>query len=175
MQLPDCNLIVDALLSLDCISCDDIPQASSISVLWQIPQFSLIGISEILASITSIEFFYSQAPTALRSSSQALNSSTQALGALLLVPLIYIVNAQAGSEWLPTDLNQGHLVWYFMLLAAIMAVDLVALWWVSRGYAYRTEADFRAVAALSNTGVTQPPGDNNNNKEGTQLEEQSAE
>ena len=35
-----------SVLALSCISCDNIPQMSSISVFWQIPQFTLIGISQ---------------------------------------------------------------------------------------------------------------------------------
>lgn len=48
------------MLNLTCIHCDDLPQMSHMSVFWQIPQFFLIGIAEILTSITSLEFFYSQ-------------------------------------------------------------------------------------------------------------------
>jgi hypothetical protein len=60
----------DSYLNLTCIDCDVIPQMSHLSILWQIPQFVLIGISEILSSITALEFFYSQAPTCMRSVSQ---------------------------------------------------------------------------------------------------------
>lgn len=47
-------------LNMTCIDCDNIPQVSNVSVLWQIIQFSLIGTAEILSSVASLEFFYSQ-------------------------------------------------------------------------------------------------------------------
>jgi POT family proton-dependent oligopeptide transporter len=53
------------------------------SILWQIPLFILIGVSEIFASITSLEFFYSQAPADMRSVSQASNLFTNAMGSWL--------------------------------------------------------------------------------------------
>ncbi len=75
---------ITGLLDLKCIDCSDIPQMSSLSILWQIPQFAFVGISEIFASITALEFFYSQAPSKMRSVSQASNLFTYALGMDLL-------------------------------------------------------------------------------------------
>ena len=80
-------------LNLTCIDCDNIPQMSSISVMWQAFQFSLVGASEILAAITSLEFFYSQAPISMRSVSQSLNLFTNALGSFLVIPVLLMVNS----------------------------------------------------------------------------------
>ena len=66
---------------------------SSISVMWQAFQFSLVGASEILAAITSLEFFYSQAPISMRSVSQSLNLFTNALGSFLVIPVLLMVNS----------------------------------------------------------------------------------
>lgn len=63
----------------------------------QIPQFALIGVSEILASITSLEFYYSQAPLSMRSVSQAANLFTSALGSLVVIPLLLIVNSNPSA------------------------------------------------------------------------------
>jgi hypothetical protein len=123
---------------------------SNLSVFWQIPQFILIGISEILASITSLEFFYSQSPTAMRSVMQSFNLLTFALGSFILIPLIYLVNSNPNNEWITQNLNDGHLSYYFLVLAALMIVDLLWFAWLGKNYEYKKtvelqveEADFK--------------------------------
>jgi dipeptide/tripeptide permease len=116
-----------SFLNLTCIECDDIPQMSKLSVFWQVPQFCLIGASEVLAAITSLEFFYSQAPTSMRSVSQALNLFTYALGSWLTIPLIILVNSGLfGEDWVPENLDEGHLSYYFFLLAGLMVANQVS-------------------------------------------------
>lgn len=123
-------------LAAVCIECDYIPQMSRISIFWQIPQFVLIGISEIFASITSLEFFYSQAPHSMRSVSQALNLFTNALGSWLTIPLTMLVNADTSDEWIPDNIDEGHLDWYFYLLAGLMFAALLIFIWLAYQFNY---------------------------------------
>lgn len=131
------------LLNLTCIDCDDIPQMSNMSVFWQIPQFVLIGVSEILASITSLEFFYSQSPSAMRSVVQSFNLCTSAIGSFIIIPLIYLVNANPNNEWVTNNLNEGHLTYYFLVLASLMVANQFAFWWLSLGYVYKSNAELQ--------------------------------
>ncbi|CAN0027902.1 unnamed protein product, partial [Hapterophycus canaliculatus] len=109
------------MLLLDCIECDAPPLASNMSVLWQVPQYLLIGTSEILSAVTSLEFFYAEAPTTVRGVSAGLNLLTTALGSWMTVPLLTLVNSGVlGGRWVPDDLNDGHLELYFCLLAGLV-------------------------------------------------------
>lgn len=145
-----------SLLSLSCISCNDIPQMSNISVFWQIPQFMLIGISEILASITALEFFYSQSPTAMRSVVQSFNLLTTSLGSFIIIPLIYLVNSNPNNEWITSNLNDGHLSYYFLVLATLMMVDLVWFAWLGQSYEYKTTAELQIEKADFELGDASP-------------------
>jgi hypothetical protein len=125
-------------LNLTCIDCDNIPQMSHMSVFWQAFQFILIGTSEILAVVTGLEFFYSQSPTVMRSVAQSLNLATNAVGTLLSIPLLLAVNSNPGDEWVPENLDNGHLAYYFLLLAGIMTGGLAYFCFISRNYEYKT-------------------------------------
>lgn len=143
-------------LSLDCIDCDDIPQYSDLTIFWQVPQFILIGISEIFTSITALEFFYSQAPTRMRSVSQASNLLTNALGSWLTIPLTLLVNVNSNHPWIASDINDGELSYYFYLLAALMAASMMLFGYLSAGYVYVDPEVLAALDAPSEDDATAP-------------------
>lgn len=84
----------------------------SINVVWMIPQYTILSISEILVSITGLEFAYSYAPTSLKASVMALYLLTVAVGDLS-AGLLY--------TFLPTNLGQAFAL---NLCAVIMLLNL---------------------------------------------------
>ena len=106
------------------------------SVLWQIPQFFLIGTAEVLSSVSSMEFFYSQTPASFRSLMSSFSLSATALGSLFVIPLVYVVNANPNAAWVTPDLDDGHLDWFFFLLALLMVVNIGVLGWISNDFEY---------------------------------------
>lgn len=132
-------------LGVDCVQCDPFPQMSSISIFWQVPQFVLVGISEIFAMITSLEFFYSQAPMTMRSVSQALNLFTNAVGSWLTIPLTLLVNTNKNNQWITDNVDDGHLEWYFFLLAGIMLATYFIYCWLCYGFEYADEDDLETL------------------------------
>lgn len=92
----------------------------------QIPQFVLIGTAEILAAVTALEFFYSEAPESMKSVAQSLNLFMNALGTWATIPIVIMVNTIPAHPWLPENLDDGNLTYYFLVLGAIMFVDLVS-------------------------------------------------
>ena len=43
----------------------------------------------------------------------------------------------ASAPWLPSDLDRGHLDYYFLLLAILMLVDFLYFLYISKGYIYK--------------------------------------
>lgn len=60
------------------------------------------------------------------------------MGSLLTIPLLYIVNSNPNNEWVTTNLDSGHLEYYFILLAALMLLNIFYFIYVSRSYVYKT-------------------------------------
>ncbi|KAI8015327.1 Protein NRT1/ PTR FAMILY 8.1 [Camellia lanceoleosa] len=99
-----------------------------VSVFWQVPQYFIIGCAEVFTSIGQLEFFYEQGPDAMRSLCSALSLSTVALGnylSTLLVNVVTDVSTRHGKPgWIPDNLNNGHLHFFFWLLAVLSVVNL---------------------------------------------------
>ena len=83
----------------------------------------------------------------MKSVTQALNLFMTALGSWLMIPLLIIVNSNPNDEWVPTNLDDGHLEDYFFLLAALMVANEILFIRVCRGYKYMTTAELEALDA----------------------------
>lgn len=110
-------------------------QPVDMSIWWQVPQYFFIGLSEVLASVGVMEFFYNVAPTSLRSCMMALYLLGSAFGSFFAAALVPIITAATVSDpWLPDNLDEGHLVNYFLLLGGLMVLNMFAFIFAIRSY-----------------------------------------
>lgn len=111
------------------------------SIFWQVPQYFLIGCAEVFTFIGQLEFFYEQAPDAMRSLSSALSLLTVSLGQYLSSLLVTIVTKistkNGGSGWIPDNLNYGHVDYFFWLLAVLSVLNLIVYLPVAKLYTYK--------------------------------------
>ncbi|KAJ7514238.1 hypothetical protein O6H91_23G034700 [Diphasiastrum complanatum] len=115
--------------------------AANLSVLWQIPQYSLIGASEVFAYIGQIEFFYDQAPEGAQSFGAALSFSAMALGNFLggyLVTFLQSITGYDGNGgWIPQNIDHGHLDYYFWVLTFLSGINFIYFLIVASSYHYK--------------------------------------
>lgn len=111
------------------------------SIFWQVPQYFLIGCAEVFTFIGQLEFFYDQAPDAMRSMMAALSLTTVGLGNYLSTLLVTIVTKVTTRHrklgWIPNNLNMGHLDYFFWLLAILSVVNFFAYLLVAKSYTYK--------------------------------------
>uniref|UniRef100_I1Q535 Major facilitator superfamily (MFS) profile domain-containing protein n=1 Tax=Oryza glaberrima TaxID=4538 RepID=I1Q535_ORYGL len=99
------------------------------SILWQAPQYVLVGVGEVLATVGQLDFFYSQAPPAMKTVCTALGFISVAAGeylSSLVVTAVSWATASGGRPgWIPDDLNEGHLDRFFWMMAGLGCLNLV--------------------------------------------------
>ena len=112
--------------------------SSSLSILWQIPQYVLIGASEVFMYVGQLEFFNSQAPDGLKSFGSALCMTSISLGnyvsSILVTIVMDISTRKERPGWIPSDLNRGHMDRFYFLLAGMTAIDFVIYVVIARWY-----------------------------------------
>jgi len=75
----------------------DAAGASSLPVLWQVPQIFLITLAEVLVSVVSLDFFYAQAPAEAKAAVSAMSLLTVSLGTLLYGLLYKLLSPYLGA------------------------------------------------------------------------------
>lgn len=117
-----------------CAQEGEIRPVSDMSIWFQVPQYCLLGIGEILSVIASFDLFYNQVPDDIKSACQGVNLLTTAIGGALTTMLQRIFTL-AGQ--LPTNLNNGHQEYLYILQAVLGIVFLVMFLIVSPSFEYK--------------------------------------
>ncbi|XP_057797954.1 protein NRT1/ PTR FAMILY 7.1 [Salvia miltiorrhiza] len=111
---------------------------SSMSIFWQIPQYVLVGASEVFMYVGQLEFFNGQAPDGIKSFGSSLCMASISLGnfvSSLLVQMVMGITARNQQPgWIPEDLNEGHMDRFYFLIGLLTALDFVIYVWCARWY-----------------------------------------
>ncbi|XP_012449048.1 protein NRT1/ PTR FAMILY 7.1 [Gossypium raimondii] len=111
---------------------------SRLSIFWQVPQYILVGASEVFMYVGQLEFFNGQAPDGIKSFGSSLCMASISLGnyvSSLLVSMVMGTTARDDSPgWIPADLNQGHMDRFFFLIAAQTALDFIIYVFCAKWY-----------------------------------------
>lgn len=113
-------------------------ELSSLFILWQIPQYVLLGIGEAFVYVSQLDFFGSQVPDVMRSLGIGLSLSSISLGSyfcsLVLTVVMKITTKGGDLGWIPANLNDGFMERYFFLMTVLTGVELVLYIWFARRY-----------------------------------------
>ncbi|KAL8475575.1 hypothetical protein ACS0TY_028291 [Phlomoides rotata] len=107
---------------------DDVP----FSIFWLLPQYILLGVSDIFTVVGMQEFFYSEVPVRMRTMGIALYTSVFGVGSFLSAFLIsvieYLTSSERGGQgnWFSDDMAQARLDKYYWFLAFSSAMSLLA-------------------------------------------------
>lgn len=112
-------------------------KVSSMSALWLVPQLTLIGLSEAFTVIAQVEFYYKEFPENMRSIGGSLSFVGLALSNYLSGFMVTVVHQLTGGKWLPEDLNEGRLDYFYFLVSALEAVNLGYFVVCSKWYKYK--------------------------------------
>ncbi|KAJ0469479.1 putative proton-dependent oligopeptide transporter family, MFS transporter superfamily [Helianthus annuus] len=105
-------------------------ELETLSIFWLLPQYVLLGISDIFTVVGMQEFFYSAVPEGMRTMGIALYTSVFGVGSFLSAFLVFLVEYFTTSEggkgnWFADDMREARLDNYYWLLAGTSTLSLV--------------------------------------------------
>lgn len=99
---------------------------AALSIFWLLPQYILLGISDVFTVVGMQEFFYSEVPLHMRTMGFALYTSVFGVGSFLSALMISVIESLTqGHSWFSDDMNKAHLDKYYWLLALVSALSLL--------------------------------------------------
>ncbi|KHN07607.1 Protein NRT1/ PTR FAMILY 5.6 isoform B [Glycine soja] len=117
------------------------PGHETMSVMWLIPQYLILGIGNSFYLIALQEYFYDEVPDSMRSVGMALYLSVIGIGFFLSSFLIIIVDhvtGKNGKGWIAKDVNSSRLDKFYWMLAVISALNLCLFLFLAKRFTYKT-------------------------------------
>ncbi|KAK1427595.1 hypothetical protein QVD17_16283 [Tagetes erecta] len=119
---------------------DDPTATIPMKIWWLLPQYLLAGAADVFTVVGMQEFFYDQVPSELRSVGLALYLSVSGVGNFLSGFLIATVQKTTGQDggdgWISDNVNQGHIDYFYYLLAGIGTVSFLIYLCAANSYVY---------------------------------------
>ncbi|XP_065876880.1 protein NRT1/ PTR FAMILY 5.8-like [Euphorbia lathyris] len=115
------------------------------SILWLLPQYILLGVSDIFTVVGMQEFFYSEVPVRMKTMGIALYTSVFGVGSFLSALLISLVeifsSSRGGQSWFIDDMSKARLDKYYWLLAFLSTLSMVFYVILCRFYRSASDLD----------------------------------
>eukprot|EP00250_Pteridium_aquilinum_P009068 c18421_g1_i1 orf=445-2247(+) len=112
-----------------------------LSVFWLAPELCIKGLSDAFRAIAQLEFLHNQLPTHMHALGGAVYWCSKGVGHYLGIALLQLVHRYSKKahhqDWLADNLSQGHLDYFYYLLAGIQCLFFLMFLVVSRYYTYK--------------------------------------
>lgn len=102
-------------------------QMVNLSIFWLLPQYILLGISDIFTVVGMQEFFYNEVPVRMRTMAFALYTSVFGVGSFmsaLFISVIEFFTSSSGS-WFSDDMSKARIDNYYWILAIASALSFL--------------------------------------------------
>ncbi|KQJ84356.1 protein NRT1/ PTR FAMILY 8.3 [Brachypodium distachyon] len=114
----------------------------SVSIAWQMPQYFVLAGGEVFCYIAQLEFFYNEAPESMKSMCTSFALLTVALGSYMSSLIYGVINMLTATDgrpgWIPDNLDEGHLDYFFWVMAALCTLNFVVYSAFARNYQVKT-------------------------------------
>ncbi|KAG2605217.1 protein NRT1/ PTR FAMILY 5.8-like [Panicum virgatum] len=104
--------------------------AYRLKIFWLLPQYVLLGVSDVFTVVGMQEFFYTQVPSSMKTISIGLYLSVFGVGGFLgafLITVLEMATARPGNSkgWFSDDPREAHLDNYYWFLALLCFISFV--------------------------------------------------